>query len=285
MTVAGAALGEDPAETPVSKVVGLLQELKGKVEADGKEEQKTYDKFACWCEETLSRKAAAIDEAKELIDNTQREIIELKGKIGELGVTLKQLEKEIAANEEARKEADQIRAKENEDYTAEKTEAEQCIGALESAIEVLSGAGTKKAMLETLQEAQLLSVVAGVKGVLRRVPPADALPESDLNLMKEFIENPTKFVGPRFSAAQVGADSANPFGDYAPASTQIQGILKGMYDSFSANLETANAEEADKRKAYEELHATSLQEHATLTATLEAKTKEHATLTATLEAK
>merc|ERR1719446_1121724 len=176
-------------ETPVSKVVALLQELKGKVEADGKDQQKTYDKFACWCEETLARKAAAIDEAKELIDKTQREIIELKGKIGELGVTLKQLEKEIAANEEARAEADQIRAKENEDYAAEKTEAEQCIGALESAIEVLSGAGTKTKLLETLQEAQLLSVVAGVKGVLPRVPSSNALQESDLNLMKEFIEN------------------------------------------------------------------------------------------------
>jgi hypothetical protein len=94
--------------------------------------------------------------------------------------------------------------------------------------------------------------------------------------MNKFIANPTKFVGSGFSGAQVDAKSANPFGDYAPASTKIQGILKGMYDSFTANLETANAEEAEKQKAYEELHATSLQEHATLTATLEAKTKEHA---------
>merc|ERR1719420_1319891 len=266
-------------DDPVKRVVVLIKELQAKIEADGKAEQKTYDKFACWCEKTLARKAAAIDAAKETIDKTQREIIELKGKLGELGATIKQLEKEIAENEEARKEATEIRDKENEDYEAERTEAEQCIGALESAIKVLSGAATKKAMLETLQEAQLLSVVAGVKGVLRRVPPSDALKDSDLNLMKEFVENPSKFVGSQFSAAQVGADSANPFGDYAPASTKIQGILKGMYDSFSANLETANAEEADKRKAYEELHATSLQEHATLTATLEAKTKEHADAT------
>merc|ERR1719393_132709 len=221
MVVPAQATTEDPKETPISKVVKLLQDLVGKIEEDAKAEQKTYDKFACWCEETLARKAAAIDAGKELIASTQREIVELKGRIGELGATLKQLEKEIAANEEARKEADEIRAKENEDYTAERTEAEQCIGALESAIKVLSGAGTKKAMLETLQEAQLLSVVAGIKGVLRRLPSSNALQESDLNLMKEFIENPTKFVGPRFSAAQVGADSANPFGDYAPASTQI----------------------------------------------------------------
>merc|ERR1719262_1920223 len=72
------------------------------------------------------------------------------------------------------------------------------------------------------------------------------------------------------------SQSANPFGDYAPASDQIVGIMKGMYDSFTANLEKANAEEADKQKMFEELMATKLQEHATLTATLEAKTKENA---------
>merc|ERR1719456_1325707 len=101
---------------------------------------------------------------------------------------IKQLEKEIAENEEARKEATEIRDKENEDYEGEKTEAEQCIGAIEAAIKVLSGAGTKKAMLETLQEAQLLSVVAGVKGVMRRVPSStEKLKQGDLNLMNDFV--------------------------------------------------------------------------------------------------
>merc|ERR1719389_1207535 len=52
--------------------------------------------------------------------------------------------------------------------------------------------------------------------------------------------------------------------------------MKGMYDSFAADLEKANAEEADKQKAFEELMATKKAEHETLTATLEAKTKEHA---------
>merc|ERR1719262_179988 len=141
-------------QSPISRVVELIQELKAKVEADGKAEQKTYDKFACWCEKTLARKAEAIDAAKDTIEKTQREIIELKGKLGELGASIKQLEKEVAENEEAQKEATGIRDKENEDYEAEKVESEQCIGALEAAIKVLSGAG-KPAMLETLQEAQL----------------------------------------------------------------------------------------------------------------------------------
>merc|ERR1719160_1773839 len=52
--------------------------------------------------------------------------------------------------------------------------------------------------------------------------------------------------------------------------------MKGMYDSFTANLEKANAEEADKQKAFEELMATKQAELETLQATLEARTKEHA---------
>merc|ERR1719252_328745 len=172
-------------ESPITRVVELIQELKAKVEADGKAEQKTYDKFACWCEKTLARKAAAIDAAKETIDKTQREIIELKGKLGALGATIKQLEKEIAENEEARKEATEIRDKEHEDYVAEKTEAEQCIGALEQAIKVLTGVGTKKA-LETLQEAELLSVVGGVSRVLHRVPASHQMSSRDLQTMHDF---------------------------------------------------------------------------------------------------
>merc|ERR1719446_2013543 len=89
------APGQAKDEDPIARVVNLIEDLKSKIEEDGKAEQKTYDKFACWCEKTLAKKAAAIDAAKETIDKTQREIIETKGKLGELGATIKQLEKEI----------------------------------------------------------------------------------------------------------------------------------------------------------------------------------------------
>ncbi len=37
----------------------------------------------------------------------------------------------------------------------------------------------------------------------------------------------------------------NPFGDYAPASTQIQGILKNMYDTMIGDLQDGNATEGN----------------------------------------
>jgi hypothetical protein len=77
------------------------------------------------------------------------------------------------------------------------------------------------------------------------------------------------------SAVQVGRN--NPFGEYAPQSTQIQGILKGMYDAFTADLEKDNAEEADKQKGFEAFIATKQKELATLQESLENQEMDEAT--------
>jgi nitrogen fixation/metabolism regulation signal transduction histidine kinase len=93
---------------------------------------------------------------------------------------------------------------------------------------------------------------------------------SDLHLVQRFFEHP---LAQNTNLAQV---SNNPFGDYAPQSTQIQGILKGMYEAFASDLEKDNAEEAEQQKAFEELMATKRKELATLEATLEKQTSDEA---------
>merc|ERR1719235_2752798 len=93
----------------------------------------------------------------------------------------------------------------------------------------------------------------------------------DLDAAKNFVKDPTGFFSQK-SASFAGAQiSQNPFGDYAPASTVIQGTLKNMYDTFTSQLESANADEAGRQKSYEELMSTKSQELATLKSTLENK--------------
>jgi len=262
--------------TPMARVVSLLTEMRARIEADGKSEQKSYDKFACWCEKTLARKAADISAAKERIEELQTLIYKLKGDLGSHGAEIKQLEKDIAANLESQREATEVRDKENGEYQEERTESEQCIGALEAAITVLTGAGAKKGFLETLQEAQLLSVVAGVRGLLHKEQVSQSTSDKDLQMVKRFVDAPDSFIGSRTEGLSAAQIANNPFGDYAPQSTQIQGILKGMYDAFTSGLEKSNAEEAEKQKAYEELMETKKQELATLQATLEKQTGDEA---------
>merc|ERR1719515_562853 len=65
-----------------------------------------------------------------MIDDSQSENIRLAGSLAKLGVNIKQLEKEMAENEAARKEATAIREKENVEYHEKTREAEGCIQAL-----------------------------------------------------------------------------------------------------------------------------------------------------------
>merc|ERR1719217_1207721 len=92
-------------------------------------------------------------------------------------------------------------------------------------------------------------------------------------MVQHFVEKPQDFVKGKDAFVQ---NSQNPFGDYAPQSTRIQGILKSMYDSFTADLEKDNAEEGEKQKSFEELMVTKKKELATLEASLEDETKSEA---------
>merc|ERR1719316_729429 len=254
--------------TEMSQTVKLIEGLENQVKADGKREQEDFDAYACWCEKTMERKAGDISAAKELIAETQILIKKLKGEIASHGAEIEQLKKDIAQNQEAVKEATEVRNKENKEYASERAESEQCIGALEAATKVLTGAGTKKAGFLETQEVELMSVVAGVRNALKHKVVSESFADKDIQVMKHFVAKPADFVGAHsgMSAAQIGQ---NPFGDYAPQSTQIQGILKGMYDAFTTDLEKDNAEEAESQKSFEELMATKKQELATLEATLQ----------------
>merc|ERR1719333_2035163 len=134
-----AAATQRAADTPVTKVVELINEMKAKIEADGKAEQKVYDKFACWCEKTTARKAGAIEDAKASIEELSQTVLKLKGKTATLKAEIAQLEKDIAGNIDGTKEATSIRDRETSDYQQQRTDLEAAIGALERAVGILTG--------------------------------------------------------------------------------------------------------------------------------------------------
>merc|ERR1719440_1503736 len=52
------------ASSPIMELVTMIQKIKAKIEAEGKAEQKSYDKYACWCERTMDKKAEEMAKAK-----------------------------------------------------------------------------------------------------------------------------------------------------------------------------------------------------------------------------
>merc|ERR1719272_1430270 len=112
--------------TPMDQTVELIKGLEAGITKDGKQEQETFDKYACWCEKTMERKAADISHSKDVIAETLILIKKLKGEIASHGAEIAQLNKDIAQNQEGVTEATELRNKENSEHEAEKMESEQC---------------------------------------------------------------------------------------------------------------------------------------------------------------
>jgi len=268
------AAGATLAASPMQKIVQLITNMKTDIEKEGKGEQASYDKYSCWVEDTLRRKASDISKATELISELGDSIVKLKAMLGSHGAEIANLKKNIAENIEDTREATGVRSKENGDYQKKRGESEHCIGALEGAIGALTGAGTKKAGF--LQQAELMSVVGDLGQVVDIAQAQSKLSQDQLDVVRRFVQHPEVGVQHGMIAAQT---AQNPMGDYAPASDQIQGLFKGMYDGFTADLEKDNVDEATSQKSFEELMASKAQELKTLKETLQKQETDQATKT------
>ena len=210
----------EQAQNPVARVVELIRGLKSKIEADGKNEQKVYDKFACWCEETTARKAAAIEEAKSSIETLSKNIVELNGRLGSSSAEIAQLKKDIAETKESILKAEEMRSKEKEDFLKTKAALEQAIANLEKAIAVLGGLpqqsrkgfinakdgspmgdSEQAAAAAGLMETNVLTVAAGIRNAMHLYAKTNDVKDADLSSVKSFLVNPAAFLSTKSNPA------------------------------------------------------------------------------------
>jgi predicted nucleic acid-binding Zn-ribbon protein len=151
LSTAALAQGRSAVGSPVEKVAILLKELKTNLDQDQENEQKIYDKYACWCDTSLKLKANAIDQARIDLRALSQEILKLKGEIATLEMEIQELTAQIAKNLKLQADATAMRQKENAAFMAESTEMKEALAALQEAILVLI-AGTKADVEALLQE-------------------------------------------------------------------------------------------------------------------------------------
>jgi len=216
----------DATGSPVEKVVKLITDVRDRTVSDGKAEQALYDKYACWCENTVKRKAAAITKAQQDLRSLGQLILSTKGKIAVLTSEIETLKKDIARNLDEQELATSIRSKENAEYVADTVERKEAIAAMQLAIETLVS-GTS-----FLQNSA--QVANFVRSALALIPSKTTVKAEKLSLLEEF--------------ATSGSNSHK----YAPQSATIQGILSDMYTTFSADLEEAISDEASANRKFED---------------------------------
>merc|ERR1719160_1137003 len=199
---------------------------------------------ACWCETNDKEKTAAIEEAEAHITDLTSSIEELTAQSSRLNTEIKNLEAEIAKNEEALAKATAIRQKELAEFNGEEKDMLQSIGALKSAVTVLSKHHSSFAQVPS---EQLLDISAMInhqfikyKDTLREI-----LTPKQRKIAAAFVQAP----GDYFDADPTFKQS------YAPQSGAIFGILKQMKETFESNLSASQKEEMTNQQAYDDLKA------------------------------
>merc|ERR1719460_352993 len=108
------------------------------LEKEAEEDEEIYDQLACWCETNDKEKTKAIADAEAKIEDLTIKVEELTAQSARLNTEIKNLEKEVAENQEALDQATAIRQKQLAEFNGEEKDLLQSVSALKSAITVLS---------------------------------------------------------------------------------------------------------------------------------------------------
>merc|ERR1719223_112849 len=215
------------------------------LEKEAEEDEEIYDQLACWCETNDKEKTKSIADAEAKIENLTIKVEELTASSARLNTEIKNLEKEVAENQEALDQATAIRQKELAEFNAEEKDALQAISALKAAIVVLSK--HHGSALMQLPRSHVLGVAATVEHEMQKHAQLleGILTHKERRAISAFIQSPQDY----FDAEPTFKQS------YAPQSGEIFGILKQMKETFETNLSSSQKEEMASQKAYEELKA------------------------------
>mmetsp|Transcript_57530 Transcript_57530/g.132618 ORF Transcript_57530/g.132618 Transcript_57530/m.132618 type:complete len:685 (-) Transcript_57530:51-2105(-) len=211
--------------SPVSRVVNLIREMRAKIVADEKAEQQVYDRYACWCEKTTTRKAKDIEDARTKIGELGSEISAKKGKLATLGAALQGLMEGIEDNEIEMHNATTLRARQNAAFQHEKSELSEAIESLEHGLHVMTGKPTS---------ADLVAVANQLRQAVEASP--NPLPTAQAESVHKILS--------QVSLAQTGSK-------YDPQYKMIQGILEAVHETLKENLETLVGEEKTQQETYE----------------------------------
>jgi hypothetical protein len=251
---------------PVTKVMTLLKDMLKQLEKEAADDEDIYEKMSCWCTTNDKEKTKSIKEAETRIADLTTSVEELTASSARLGTEIKNLEKEVAANQAALDQATAIREKQLAEFNAEEKDLLESVSALKAAITVLSKHHGGSFL--QMPRGHVLGVAATLQHEMQRHEALlkGTLTRAERKIAAAFIQSP----GDYFDASPTFKQS------YAPQSGEIFGILRQMKETFESNLSASQKEEMANQKAYQDLKAAKEAEISAGQAQIDTKTQEKA---------
>jgi len=226
---------------PIRKVVTMLQNLKTKVEGEGEKEREIHEKYMCYCKNGAESLEKSIADAGPKLPQLESAIKEAVAKKAGLDSEIANHQADQVAAKKDMGEATALREQEKAQFDSAVAEEEAELGPINDALGALEkGAGAS-------------FIQSGTAQALKKVVQAkNNMNDGDRTDLISFLSD--------------GADS-----DYAPADSEIIGILKTMKDEVTANIADLKKDEEASVKSYDGVMAAKKQELAPIQEMIEEK--------------
>jgi len=137
--------------SPIGKVIQMIADLQGKVQAEGAVAQTEFEEFAGWCEENAKNLQNEIKVGTSTVEELKATLEEEAAKTAALNTKIEELAASIETDEADLKAATAVRAKEAADFAAEEKELVDVIDVINRAVGILEKEMAKSgaSMLQT----------------------------------------------------------------------------------------------------------------------------------------
>ncbi|CAD7953375.1 unnamed protein product [Amoebophrya sp. A25] len=260
---ASAAVGAS-AETPIQKVVNLLQQMAQNLEGEKTKDGELYSDLQCWCKTNTKDKTKAIAEGKAAAKALEGEIYEHAGKVGEYESNAKNAKKKVAKLEQTLAESEEQCEASMKDMRQEEAELGSTVAALDNALKILgkhqsllqSNPEVVSALQTTLHVAsEKARIMYGKRYSLGGKSFLQAGTGAEAQLGRALSGSFRPVLDEASASSVLGAfvQKAGHLGKYQSGSGQVFGILNSMKDEFSADLAELQKKIETEAKACKEL--------------------------------
>jgi len=136
-SIVALAAGAGPKSAAVDKVISLLENLKKHVQQEGKNEAKTYDKFACFCKENIKDKQAAVQAGRDAQSRFKAAIKVDTALKGKQTVQITDLGEKMSKKDKLMQKWRRISSEDNQEYEINSADLRNAINGLQGAIKVM----------------------------------------------------------------------------------------------------------------------------------------------------
>jgi hypothetical protein len=218
-------------ESPVKRVIGLLEKMKTELTAEADNDAKLYDQMVCWCETSEKDKTLAVANAEATIKDLQSEIEMRSARFGELATDIVAMKKQIAEDTAALKEATALREKEAAAFRGDEKDSVQAITNLKNAVRVLGKHQGGSASLVQISAPEL----SGLRVVLR-----------DVALKHELMRAREPHVSLLSLNTMTKIESDSDSSDASSSGSSLSRLLLGALDTTSESDEQLPLKFAEK---------------------------------------